>query len=153
MRQLWYLLWLLWAAPLAAGEPRVYLLSKRQIVNSNHTLVVFFYDRSVVNISECEREIQRGIRGQWRYYTHKFPKPQGYSENVDYHCIQTSAYIDPWYEKAPYDFIYQIDLRSSPAKIKRMPHYAECLRDLRQHIRDENRVFFCAKVSQGVTFR
>jgi hypothetical protein len=150
MKWLWCGFLLMWSLSAAASEQRVYLLSKRQIVDSNHTLVVFFYDRSVTSLADCEREIQRGIRGQWRYYTHKFPKPKGYSENLDYHCIRTAARIDPWYDKATYDFIYQIDLRSNPAKIKRMPHYAECLRDLREHIRDENRVFFCAKVSQGV---
>jgi|GEM_PF-2433217 hypothetical protein len=151
MKLWWCVLCLMLALPVAANDQRVYLLSKRQIVNSTHTLVVFFYDRSVTSIAECEREIQRGIRGQWRFYTHKFPKPKGYSENVDYHCIQTLARIDSWYDKAPYDFIYQIDLRSQPAKIKRMPHLAECLRDLRQYVRDETRMFFCGKVSQGVS--
>lgn len=149
MKWLWCGLWLFWALP-ALAEQRVYLLSKRQIVNSNHTLVVFFYDRSVTSLADCEREIQRGIRGQWRYYTHSFPKPKGYSENLDYHCIRTAARIDPWYDKAAYDFIYQFDLRVNPARIKRMPHLAECLRDLRENIRDESRVFFCGKVSQGL---
>ncbi len=150
MRLWWLAFWALLAVPVSAADYRVYLLSKRQIVNSNHTLVVFFYDRAVTTVADCEREIQRGIRGQWRYYTHKFPKPKGYSENLDYHCIQTQARIDPWYDKAPYDFMYQIDLRASPSRIKSMPHYAECLRDLREQVRDENRLFFCAKVSQTV---
>ena len=144
MRLFYLMFWLLCALPASAADLRIYLLSKRQIVNSTHTLVVFFYDRSVTTMADCEREIQRGVRGQWRYYTHSFPKPKGY------YCIQTPARVDPWYDKAPYDFIYQIDIRSTPSKIKRMPHYAECLRDLREHIRDESRLFFCAKVSQSV---
>ncbi|MBC6906391.1 hypothetical protein DWB84_13085 [Saccharophagus sp. K07] len=135
-----------------ADSGRVYLLSKRQILNSNMTTVVFFYDRSVTSIAECEREIQRGIRGQWRYYTHKFPTPKGYLEKLDYYCVQTGAVISPWYDKAPYDFVYQIDIRHSTSRIKAMPHYAECLRDLRQQIHDETRHFFCAKVSQEIRF-
>lgn len=146
------LLGLMWTASLSAQGDRVYLLSKRQIVNSNHTLVVFFYDRLVASISDCEREIQRGVRGQWRYYNHTFPRPQGYLEKLDYTCIQSSAVIEPWYEKAPYDTIYQIDLRGDKARIKKMEHYAECLRDLRQYVHDETRHFFCAKVSQTIRF-
>lgn len=67
------------AASASADSGRVYLLSKRQVLNSNLTTVVFFYDRSVTSIADCEREIQRGVRGQWRYYTHKFPPPKGLS--------------------------------------------------------------------------
>jgi hypothetical protein len=135
-----------------AGEQRIYLLSKRQMVESNYTLVVFFYDRGIVTMADCEREIQRGVRGQWRYYNHKFQKPSGYSEKIDYYCVQSTARIDPWYDKASYDSIFQIDLRDGNNQIRKMQHYADCLRDLRQHIRDENRFFFCGKVSQAIAF-
>lgn len=150
-------LWLLLAglmsmACASADTGRIYLLSKRQILNSNLTTVVFFYDRGVTSVAECEREIQRGIRGQWRYYIHKFPPPKGYLEKLDYYCVQTSAVIDPWYDKAPYDFVYQIDIRRPASRIRRMEHYAECLRDLRQQVHDETRYFFCAKISQGIRF-
>lgn len=140
------------AASASADSGRVYLLSKRQVLNSNLTTVVFFYDRSVTSIADCEREIQRGVRGQWRYYTHKFPSPQGYLEKLDYYCIKTSAIIDPWYDRATYDFVYQIDIRNPANRIRRMIHFAECLRDLREQVRDETRHFFCARVSQGIRF-
>ena len=152
MKWLLVLAGLMSVAIASADGGRVYLLSKRQILNSNLTTVVFFYDRGVTTIADCEREIQRGIRGQWRYYTHKFPTPKGYLEKLDYYCIKTSAVIDPWYEKAPYDAVYQIDIRNPVSRIKRTEHYAECLRDLREHVHDETRHFFCAKVSQGVRF-
>lgn len=134
----------------SAGDDKIFLLSKRQIVNSNHTMVVFFYDRGVSTITDCQREIQRGYRGQWRYYYHSFPRPRGYSLNVDYHCVTASMEVDPWYEHAPYDHIYQIDIRSDEPKFKYMNNYAECLNDLRQYVRDETRRFFCAKLSQVV---
>lgn len=150
----WFLLLvgLLQVALAYADNGRVYLLSKRQILNSNLTTVVFFYDRSVTTIADCEREIQRGVRGQWRYYTHKFPAPKGYLEKLDYYCIKSNAVISAWYDKAPYDFVYQIDIRHPASRIQRMPHYAECLRDLRQQIHDETRHFFCAKISQDIRF-
>jgi hypothetical protein len=152
MKWLLVLVGLMSMAIASADSGRVYLLSKRQVLNSNLTTVVFFYDRSVTSIADCEREIQRGVRGQWRYYTHKFPAPKGYLEKLDYYCIQTSAVIDPWYDKATYDFVYQIDIRNPASRMKRMEHYAECLRDLRERVRDETRHFFCARVSQGVHF-
>lgn len=150
--------WLLMLAGLmlvmtaSADSGRIYLLSKRQILESNLTTVVFFYDRAITSIADCEREIQRGVRGQWRYYNHKFPKPTGYLEKLDYYCIQTMAVIDPWYEKATYDAVYQIDIRTPKSRLKRLEPYVECLRDLRQHVRDETRHFFCARISQGIRF-
>ncbi len=152
MKWLLVLAGLMSVAIASADNRRVYLLSKRQILNSNLTTVVFFYDRSVTSIADCEREIQRGVRGQWRYYTHKFPAPKGYLEKLDYYCIKTAAVIDPWYDKATYDFVYQIDIRNPSNRIQRMEHYAECLRDLREQVRDETRHFFCARISQGIHF-
>lgn len=134
----------------SAASEKIFLLSKRQIVNSTHTLVVFFYDRSINDMNGCLREIQRGYRGQWRYYYHKFPRPRGYSQNIDYHCIKASMDVDSWYEPSPYDFIYQIDIRSEDAQIKPMKNYAACLRDLRKQVKDETRKFFCAKLSQNI---
>lgn len=138
------------SAHASAGDDKVVLLSKRQIVNSTHTLVVFFHDRGVETVSDCQREIQRGYRGQWRYYNHSFPRPRGYSLNTDYHCLEAAIDVDPWYEHAPYDYIYQIDIRSDQPQIRRMNNYADCLNDLRQTVRDETRKFFCAKLSQTV---
>lgn len=131
-----------------AEEQKVYLLSKRQIVNSNHTLVVLFHDRAVTSIEDCQREIQRGYRDQWRFYLHKFPRPQGYSEKKDYLCIKAAMVADPWYKRATYDLIYQFDVRTSKPKIKKMANLAECLHDLRRELRDETRKFFCGKLSQ-----
>lgn len=142
------LLVLFLSVQVSAAEEAVFLLSKRQIVASNHTLAVFFYDRSVTNLAECQREIQRGIRNQWRYYTHQFPRPVGYAENRDYLCLQTTQRLAAYYDKAPYDFVYQIDLRGPAPKIRRMENYALCLGDLRRHVEDEQRLFFCARASQ-----
>lgn len=152
MRWLLMLAGLLLVTAASADSGRIYLLSKRQILESNVTTVVFFYDRGVTTIADCEREIQRGVRGQWRYYTHKFPKPKGYLEKLDYYCVQTPAVIDPWYEKATYDAVYQIDIRTPISRIKRIEPYVECLRDLREKVRDETRHFFCARVSQAIHF-
>lgn len=135
----------------AAVDEHVYLLSKRQILNSNHTIVVLFYDQAIDTIAECQREIQRGYRDQWRFYGHRFPRPVGYSENKDYLCIKTRARVEPWLDYAPYDFIYQIDVRTHAPVIKKMPSLAECLNDLRKVIRDESRKLFCGKLSQTVT--
>lgn len=135
---------------LSLAADKVFLLSKRQIVNSTHTLVVFFYDQSVENMNGCQREIQRGYRGQWRYYYHSFPRPRGYSQKTDYHCVKASMDVDAWYDRAPYDFIYQIDIRTEQARIKPMKNYELCLRDLRRRAKDETRKFFCAKLSQNI---
>lgn len=139
---------MLFCAVSMAEQQKVYLLSKRQIVNSNHTLVVLFHDRAVTNLDDCQREIQRGYREQWRFYQHKFPRPVGYSEKKDYLCIKTPVVAHPWYDRAPYDFIYQFDVRTKATKIKRMANLAECLHDLRRELRDESRKFFCGKLSQ-----
>ena len=134
------------------ANSEVYLLSKRQIVNSTHTMVVLFHDSGVNTVSDCEREIQRGYRGQWRYYQHSFPRPVGYSEKKDYFCIKSPIAVDAWYDRAPYDHIYQIDVRYAQPHIKKMPSLASCLNDLRKVIRDESRKFFCAKLSQSIEF-
>lgn len=136
----------------SAASQNVYLLSKRQIVNSTHTVVVLFHDETITTLSECQREIQRGNRGQWRYYQHTFPRPAGYSESRDYLCIDAPHQVAPWYDRAPYDLVYQIDVRSTQPTIKEMPSLAACLNDLRQSIRDETRLFFCGKLSQKVSY-
>lgn len=141
---------MLFSITCSAGAQQVYLLSKRQIVNSNHTLVVLFHDPAISSIDDCHREIQRGNRGQWRFYQHKFPRPTGYSEKKDYLCIQSSAKAEAWYDRAPYDFTYQFDLRTNTPVIKQMSSLAECLGDLRQVLRDESRKFFCGKLSQRI---
>lgn len=138
-------------SPVAGENQNVYLLSKRQIVNSTHTLVVLFHDPAITTMAECQREIQRGNRGQWRYYRHRFPRPAGYSERKDYLCIETPHKVDSWYDRAPYDFVYQIDIRSTNPVIRKMPSLAECLNDLRKSVRDEVRLFFCGKLSQTVS--
>lgn len=134
-----------------AGDEQVYLLSKRQIVNSHQTIVVLFHDTEVTTLDECRREIQRGIREQWRFYQHRFPRPVGYSENKDYLCIKTRARIEPWLDYAPYDHVYQIDLRRPAPVIKKMPSLAKCLNDLRKVMGDESRTLFCGKLSQKVS--
>lgn len=135
----------------SAASQNIYLLSKRQIVNSTHTIVVLFHDESISTIADCQREIQRGNRGQWRYYQHNFPRPVGYSESRDYLCIDAPHRVAPWYDLAPYDLVYQIDVRSTQPRIKEMPSLAACLNDLRKSIRDETRMFFCGKLSQKVS--
>lgn len=148
----WCCLLLVSTAAYGGGDERIFLLSKRQIVNSTHTLVVLFYDRSIDSVSDCQRDIQRGYQGQWRYYTHSFPRPQGYSQNIDYHCVKAPIRVGSWYEQDPYDYVYQIDIRTETPKIRLMKHYADCLNDLRKQVRDETRKFFCAKSSQVVSF-
>lgn len=133
-----------------AQAEQVYLLSKRQIVGSNHTLVVLFHDRGITTIEDCQREIQRGSREQWRFYRHAFPRPIGYAENKDYLCIKTAMEVEPWYDRAPYDFMYRIDVRSQVPVIKKAANLAQCLNDLRKVMRDESRTFFCGKLSQKV---
>lgn len=150
MKLVFFTLTLVFAPAFASASEKVFLLSKRQIVNSTHTLVVFFYDRSIDDLSGCQREIQRGYRGQWRYYYHDFPMPRGYSQKVDYHCVKASMDVNAWYDQAPYDHIYQIDIRSKRTKIRPMENYETCLRDLRRYVKDETRNFFCAKLSQNL---
>lgn len=132
----------------ASTDKRIYLLGKRQAVNSNLTHVAMFYDRGIDNMAACQKEIRRGYRGQWRYYHHSFPRPKGYSEKLNYYCIESDIRFNGWYKKDSYDYIYQIDIRAKVPKIKKMKDYATCLHDLRRYTRDEKPSFFCAKLSQ-----
>ncbi len=133
-----------------AADSRVILLSKRQMLNSNYTHVVLFYDQEIRTISDCQRDIYRGKQDRWRYYQHSFPKPKGYSEMRSYYCIETEASFDHWFDKAPYAYIYQIDIRAESPMIKKMDNYAACLKDLRKSVKDEIPRYFCAKLSQQV---
>lgn len=134
----------------AADNQQIFLLSKRKVVNSTHTLVVIFYDKAIVTMDQCEREIQRGVRGQWRYYHHTFPRIKGYAEKTDYFCVSSSIEVDAWFERARYDTVYKIDVRNPQLEIQHKKNYAQCLNELRREIADENRTRFCAKASQKI---
>jgi hypothetical protein len=135
----------------AASSKGIYLLSKRLGVDTTQSLVVLFHDKAVTTMNDCQREIQRGIRDQWRYYQHVFPRQAGYSEKRDYLCITSPIQADPWDKNAPFDYIYQVDLRGETAVFHKKPSLAICLRDLRQSVRDETRTFFCGKFSQTLS--
>lgn len=124
------------------------MLGKRQVHNTTHTKVVFFYDQGITSVADCQREIQRGIRGQWRYYHHRFMPSHGYAWRTDYFCVETSARVNAWQESAPYDHVYQVDLRATALKIEKKSNLNECLRDLRQQVSAESHQFFCARVNQ-----
>lgn len=130
----------------------VYLISKRQVSDSTHTHVALFFDRDVRDLSDCETEVQRGYRGRWRYFHHKYPKIAGTAEKLNYYCVKADLDVNAWYSKAPYDYMYQFDLRSSDPKIKEMSNYATCLKDLRRRVGRETPRFFCAKLSQKIVF-
>jgi len=131
-----------------AEEEKIYLLSKRQALNSTYTHVVFFYDQEIESIPSCQRDIVRGRQNKWRYYHHKFKKPKGYSQKTSYYCIKSKVNFREWYDGAPYSHIYQIDIRSEQTVIKEMRNYSECLRNLRKTAVNEEPRFFCAKLSQ-----
>lgn len=131
-----------------ADAQYVMLLGKRQVHNSTHTKAIFFYDRGVTSLADCQREIQRGTRGQWRYYHHRFTRDHGYSWRTDYFCVQASARVNAWYQADPYDHVFLVDLRTSTLHIHKKPNLNDCLRDLRKQVPDETHQFFCARVSQ-----
>ncbi len=133
-----------------ADSDRIYLIGKRQVSNSTHTHAVMFYAKEITELSDCQQDIQRGYQGQWRYYHHRFPRLRGAAERLNYYCVKSGVRFNQWNKNTPYDHMYQFDLRGDTLKIKKMKHYASCLRDLRHYVRDETPAFFCAKVSQKV---
>jgi hypothetical protein len=128
----------------------IYLLSKRTILDTTNTLAVLFHDPAISTMEECQREIQRGNREQWRFYHHSFPRPLGASENRDYLCISGALKVDPWDKNAPYDLIYLIDVRAEPAQFTKMANLARCLSQVSGGAKGESRKLFCGKLSQQV---
>lgn len=149
MRTLFAVWLILVSAPLlATADPRVYMIGKVKIVETTHTQVVLFHDKGITNMADCQREIQRGVRGQWRFHHHTFAKPRGFMQRVDYYCVTSELIADPWYTQATYDFVYKVDLRSQALRITPQNSYSDCLHSVRREVADETSRFFCAKLSQ-----
>ena len=147
MKVFWGLLWVL--LPLASNaSERVYMIGKIKILDTTHTKVVLFYDRGITNMNDCQREIQRGNRGQWRYHHHKFKKPNGYAQRISYYCVKSDATASKWYPRDRFDQVYKVDIRNTQMRISPQKSYSDCLFKLRKEVYDETNRFFCAKLSQ-----
>lgn len=142
---------LLFCLPAYGSEKRVYMIGKVKIQDTTHTTVALFYDEGVSTMAECQREIQRGIRGQWRYHHHKFDNPRGYSRRIDYYCVVSEVKTTSWTKSGRYDEVYKIDIRNTNLQISPQRSYSDCLHSVRREVADETSKFFCAKVSQRIT--
>ncbi len=134
----------------AIEENRIYMIGKIKILETTHTKVVLFHDKGITSMTDCQREIQRGVRGQWRYHHHKFDKPKGYMQRVDYYCVQSNVIATPWYSRDAYNTVYKIDIRNPTLRITREKSYSSCLHSVRKEVRDETSKFFCAKLNQQI---
>ncbi len=151
MKLLYALALLLFSVPtLSKAESRIYMVGKIKILATTHTQVVLFYDQGISSMPDCQREIQRGNHGQWRYYHHKFSNPHGYQQRIDYYCVQSDVIADPWYDRARFDFIYKVDIRDTRMRISKQNSYSDCLSSVRREVTDETNRFFCAKLSQAI---
>lgn len=141
---------LIFFASTTQAEQRIYLLGRAALENSTYGEAVFFYDKDVASLKDCEDDIARSNTGQWQYYGHAVRKRKGTATTVSYTCMTTDLSISEWQSTNRYSHVYLIDRRKQSVKIIPQNNYADCLTVLRKTQKEESNTYFCAKSNQQI---